>query len=58
MGILNNLLEKERYGFYRFPNNDNYFGIFKYDERNYNGFYIWLQEEVDGKIHTGSYLGF
>jgi hypothetical protein len=58
VGILNNRLEKEGYGFYRFPNNDNYFGSFKYDERNYNGFYIWPQEEVNGKIHTESYHGF
>lgn len=58
VGILNSRLEKEGYGFYRFPNNDIYFGSFKYDERNYNGFYIWAQEEINGKIHTESYHGF
>ena len=58
VGILNSRLEKEGYGFYRFPNNDIYFGSFKYDERNYNGFYIWAQEEMNGKIHTESYHGF
>ena len=58
VGILNSRLEKEGYGFYRFSNNDIYFGSFKYDERNYNGFYIWPQEEKNGKIHTESYHGF
>ena len=57
-GILNNRLEKEGYGFYKFPNGDHYFGSFKYDKRNYNGFYIWPQEEIEGKIHIESYHGF
>ena len=57
-GILNNRLEKEGYGFYKFPNGDHYFGSFKYDKRNNNGFYIWPQEEIEGKIHIESYHGF
>ena len=58
IGVLNNRLEKEGFGYYQFINGDHYFGSFKYDQRNYNGFYIWPQEERDGKIHTESYHGF
>ena len=58
IGILNNRLEKEGYGYYRFQNNDHYFGSFKYDQRNYNGFYIWPPEEKGDKIHTESYHGY
>lgn len=57
-GILNSRLEREGYGFYKFPNGDHYFGSFKYDKRNYNGFYIWPQEEKDGKVHIESYHGY
>jgi hypothetical protein len=31
-GILNSRLEREGYGFYKFPNGDHYFGSFKYDK--------------------------
>ena len=58
IGILNSRLEKEGYGYYRFQNNDHYFGSFKYDERNYNGFYIWPPEEKGDKVHYESYHGF
>lgn len=58
IGILNNRLEKEGYGYYRSQNNDHYFGSFKYDQRNYNGFYIWATEERDDKVHTESYHGY
>ena len=36
VGILNNRLEKEGYGFYRFPNNDNYFALYIYLLYYYN----------------------
>ena len=58
LGILNSRLEKEGYGYYRFQNDDHYFGSFKYDQRNYNGFYIWPSEQRGDKIHTESYHGF
>lgn len=58
LGILNSRLEKEGYGYYRFQNDDHYFGSFKYDQRNYNGFYIWPSEQKGDKIHTESYHGF
>lgn len=58
IGVLNNRFEKEGYGLYRFQNGDHYFGMFKYDQRNYNGFYIWPREERGDKIHTESYHGF
>ncbi len=58
IGVLNKNFEKDGYGFYRFQNGDHYFGSFKYDQRNYNGFYIWPKEEVGDKTHTESYHGF
>ena len=58
IGILNSRLEREGFGYYRFQNNDHYFGSFKYDQRNNNGFYIWPPEEIGDKIHTESYHGY
>jgi hypothetical protein len=58
IGVLNNNFEKDGYGFYRFQNGDHYFGNFKEDQRNNNGFYIWPKEEVGEKSHTESYHGY
>ena len=52
IGVLNNRFEKKVYGLYSFQNGDHYFGMFKYDQRNYNGFYIWPKEERGDKVHT------
>ena len=57
-GILNNNLERDGYGFYRFQNGDHYFGMFKNDERNINGFYIWPPTQDGDKVHSESYHGF
>ena len=58
LGVLNSRLEKEGYGFYRFQNGDHYFGSFKGDQRNYNGFYIWPSVEKGDKVHYESYHGY
>ena len=57
-GILNNNLERDGYGFYRSQNGDHYFGMFKNDERNINGFYIWPPTQDGDKVHSESYHGF
>lgn len=57
-GVLNNNFEKDGYGFYRFQNGDHYFGMFKNDERNFNGFYIWPPTQKGEKVHNESYHGF